>query len=177
MILTGAQIAEARANGKVWIEPFEPERCATNSYDFRLFPALCAIDGELDAARPSAAREIEIPEAGHVLRPGALYLGLTYELTGSARYAQLINGDRSLGSLGVWVHVTAPLGHMGHAIRWTLEIRAAKPVRVYPLMDFGKIVFAATRGAAQDYRAGTPKYAADEIATSRLYQEAATWVR
>lgn len=177
MILTGERIASARTNGLIWIEPFEIERCSTNSYDFRLFPALRAIGGDLDAAGPTGSRHIEIPETGYVLEPGVLYLGLTHELTGSARYAQLINGDRSLGSLGVWVHVTAPLGHMGHAIRWTLEIRVAKPVRVYPLMTFGKIVFVATRGTPQDYRTGTPKYAADEIALSQLHQEAASWTR
>jgi len=47
-----------------------------------------------------------------ILLPGVLYLGVAYERTGSERYAQLINGNLTTGSLGIWVHVSAPLGPM-----------------------------------------------------------------
>ena len=40
-----------------------------------------------------------------ILLPGVLYLGVTYERTGSERYAQRINGNLTTGSLGIWVHV------------------------------------------------------------------------
>ena len=60
----------------------------------------------------------------------------------------------------------------GHAIRWTLEIRAAKPVRVYPGMTFGKLVFLTASGTSASYQQQPAKYAAtDGIGISRLYEE------
>lgn len=177
MILTGSGIAEARARGEVTIEPFDPMRISPNAYDYRLDAHLRAATGALDAARPTAFTEHVIGEKGFLLRPDTLYLGLTFERTGSTRYAQFINGDRSTGSLGIWVHVSAPLGHAGHAIRWTLEITVVRPVVVYPLMTFGKIVFLDMAGEPADYRRGNPKYGEDRIEGSRLFQEAAAWSR
>ncbi|WP_328915032.1 MULTISPECIES: dCTP deaminase [unclassified Streptomyces] len=172
MILTGPAIAAALASGEITIEPYDPGRLSPNAYDWRLGETLHACDGNLDAAQPTVAAELTIPPDGFVLRPGVLYLGSTYERTSSERYAQLLNGDRTTGALGIWVHVSAPLGHQGHAIRWTLEIRAARPVRVYPRMTFGKLAFLHTLGAAASYQRHGLKYAASQgIETSRLYEE------
>ncbi|MEV5507891.1 dCTP deaminase [Streptomyces orinoci] len=174
MILTGPAIAAAVAAGEISIEPFEANRLSPNAYDWRLGETLRICDGDLDAARPTAFTETVIPAAGTVLEPGVLYLGVTYERTGSETYAQMLNGDRTTGSLGIWVHVSAPLGHVGHAIRWTLEIRAAKRVRIYPRMTFGKLVFLATAGERASYQRPGAKYAATEgIDISRLYTEIA----
>ncbi|MFE9427642.1 deoxycytidine triphosphate deaminase [Kitasatospora sp. NPDC006697] len=172
MILTGPAIAAAVAAGEIAIDPFDPARLSPNAYDWRLGATLRICDGDLDAAAPTSFEEITIPEDGLILRPGVLYLGLTLERTGSERYAQMLNGDRTTGALGIWVHVSAPLGHAGHAIRWTLEIRAAKPVRVYPGMTFGKVIFLQTFGAPASYQTHGRKYAAtDGIDISRLYEE------
>jgi dCTP deaminase len=101
-----------------------------------------------------------------------LYLGVTLERTGSEAYAQILNGDRTIGTLGIWVHASAALGRQGHAIRWTLEIRAARPVRVYPGMTFGKLVFLTAYGTPASYQQQPAKYAAtDGIDISRLYEE------
>ncbi|MFE0654201.1 deoxycytidine triphosphate deaminase [Streptomyces sp. NPDC059534] len=172
MILTGPAIAAARAAGEITIEPYEPKRISPNAYDWRLGDTLRFHDGALDAARATEFREVPVPEAGYVLLPEVLYLGTTYERTGSESYAQFLNGDRTIGALGIWVHVSAPLGHQGHAIRWTLEIRASRPVRVYPRMTFGKLVFLQTLGAAASYQDHGLKYRSSEgIETSRLYEE------
>ncbi|MGC0416320.1 dCTP deaminase [Embleya sp. AB8] len=172
MILTGPAIAAAVAAREISIDPFDPKRLSPNAYDWRLGETLRVCDGDLDAAARSTFVEISIPTNGYVLRPEVLYLGLTWERTGSETYAQFLNGDRTIGSLGVWVHVSAPLGHVGHAIRWTLEIRAARPVRVYPGMTFGKVVFLHTFGARTSYRMCGLKYAATQgIDISRLYEE------
>ncbi len=172
MILTGPAIAAAVTSGEIAIEPFDPNRLSPNAYDWRLGTTLRICDGHLDAAAPTTFEEVTIPDSGLVLRPGVLYLGLTLERTGSERYAQMLNGDRTTGALGIWVHVSAPLGHAGHAIRWTLEIRAAKPVRVYPGMTFGKLVFLQTFGAPASYQTLGLKYTAtDGIDISRLYEE------
>lgn len=175
MILTAVAIADAQQAGDILIEPYDPARLSPNAYDWRLGEQIriCGAPGRvLDAAAPTEYTETLIPAAGMVLRPGVLYLGITHERTGSERYAQLINGDRTIGALGIWVHVSAPLGHVGHAIRWTLEIRVARPVRVYPFMTFGKIVFLETYGDPDSYQRTTAKYArTGGIDISRLHEE------
>ncbi|WP_433891359.1 dCTP deaminase [Streptomyces sp. CA-111067] len=172
MILTGPAIAAARATGEIAIEPYDPRRLSPNAYDWRLGETLHICDDALDSAQPTLARELNIPPSGFVLHPGVLYLGSTYERTSSERYAQFLNGSRTIGALGIWVHVSAPLGHQGHAIRWTLEIRAARPVRVYPRMTFGKLAFLHTLGAPASYQEHGLKYVTSRGAeTSRLYEE------
>ncbi|GGO63241.1 dCTP deaminase [Nonomuraea cavernae] len=171
MILTGPAIAAAVAANEIVIDPFEPERLSPNAYDWRLGYTIRVCDGNLDAAAPTSFREMTIPRDGFVLMPGELYLGLTAERTGSERYAQLLNGDRTIGALGIWVHVSAPLGHAGHAIRWTLEIRAARPVRIYPGMTFGKLVFLQTFGGPSSYQNAGKYRTTPGIDISHLYEE------
>lgn len=172
MILTGPAIAAARATGEITIEPFDPARLSPNAYDWRLGDTLLTCNTDLDAAAPTTYAETAIPTSGLLLKPGILYLGLTHERTGSETYAQFLNGDRTTGALGIWVHVSAPLGHQGHAIRWTLEIRAARPVRVYPRMTFGKLVFLRCLGTPASYQQHGLKYMATPgIGLSRLYEE------
>ncbi|MEU4511803.1 hypothetical protein AB0G05_20105 [Nonomuraea wenchangensis] len=172
MILTGAAIAAAVAAGEIVIDPFDKERLSPNAYDWRLGERLRVCEQALDAAEPADFPEIVMPPQGFVLEPGVLYLGHTLERTASERYAQFLNGDRTIGGLGIWVHVSAPLGHAGHAIRWTLEIRAARPVRVYPGMTFGKLVVLQTFGASASYQALGRKYTQSSgIDVSRLHEE------
>jgi dCTP deaminase len=172
MILTGPEIAKAVERGDIMIDPFDERRISPNAYDWRLGETLRICDTELDAARSATFVEQVIPPEGTVLEPGKLYLGVTHERTHSERYAQMINGDRTVGALGVWVHVSAPLGHVGHAIRWTLEIRSARPVRIYPRMTFGKIIFIKTRGVVTSYQLMGQKYTRSTgIDMSRLHEE------
>jgi dCTP deaminase len=174
VILTGPRIIAAIETGDIVIDPFEVERVSPNAYDWRLGDTIRVCDGVLDAAASTEFLEQSIPDEGLVLRPGSLYLGVTHERTCSERYAQMINGDRTVGALGVWVHVSAPLGHAGHAIRWTLEIRVARPVRVYPRMTFGKIIFLETLGELASYQHMGRKYTRTSgIDISRLYEELA----
>ncbi|MDQ0960146.1 dCTP deaminase [Streptomyces sp. B4I13] len=172
MILTGPAIAAAIRAGEITIDPYDPARLSPNAYDWRLGDTIRICDGDLDAAAPTSFTELTIPSSGLVLKPGVLYLGVTLERTGSETYAQILNGDRTIGALGIWVHVSAPLGHQGHAIRWTLEIRATRPARIYPAMTFGKLVFLTAFGTPASYQQQRAKYAVtDGIDISRLYEE------
>ncbi|WP_340688018.1 deoxycytidine triphosphate deaminase [Amycolatopsis coloradensis] len=172
MILTRKAIGKALESGDIVIDPFEPDRLSPNAYDWRLGTKMRVFDTELDAARSTPYTELVIPPEGMVLEPGRLYLGVTHERTHSERYAQMINGDHTIGGLGIWVHVSAPLGHVGHAINWTLEIRVARPVRVYPLMTFGKIIFLVAHGSLASYQRVGVKYTSTAgIDISRLYEE------
>jgi dCTP deaminase len=172
MILTGPAIAAAVRRQEIVIDPFELERISPNAYDWRLGDRIRWCEGDLDAAGSTSYNEYVIPPTGMVLRPRQLYLGLTHEFTYSERYAQMLNGNRTVGARGIWVHVSAPLGHVGHAIRWTLEIRVAVPVRVYPYMTFGKLIFLVTKGPLISYQDMDGKYARSPgIDISRLYEE------
>lgn len=172
MILTGDGIRQAMTLGDIEITPFDPLAVGPNTYDWHLGAEIWTGPRQLDAAQPGEFVHENIPPEGMVLTPGCLYLGHTLERTGSNRYAQLLNGSRSTGSLGIWVHVSAPLGHVGHAITWTLEIQVVKPVRIYSGMPFGKLLFLETRGRDVSYQDVPAKYKQSSgIESSRLFEE------
>jgi dCTP deaminase len=172
VILTGPAIAAAIVRGDITIDPYDPARLSPNAYDWRLGDRIQTCHDPLDAARPTHCTPARIPATGLLLHPGTLYLGLTLERTRSERYAQFLNGNRTIGALGIWVHVSAPLGHTGHAIAWTLEIRVARPVRVYPGMTFGKLVFLHPYGTTTSYQQPGRQYATSTgIDTSHLHRE------
>lgn len=173
MILTGPEILAQLAQGALNIEPFDPSCIQPNGYDFHLHPQLRAFSHELDAATAPQGQELYIdPVHGLELQPHTLYLGLTLETFQTSEHALWIFGDRSVGSLGIWVQVSAPLGHVGSKIRWTLEIVVVKPVRVYAGMRFGKVCFLGCEGQVIPY--GDPwfsqpaKYLEDELRSSQL---------
>lgn len=144
-MLTGPAIAAAVARGEAAIRPFDPARLGPNAYDVALGPDL--IDVEL-------AERFAIPPGGFVVAPGRFYLGATAEVCGSPIYACTLHADRSAASLGLWIHVSAELGHAGSAVQWTLEIRAAAPVRVRAGMKIGKVAFWPQRGEPAPYAGG-----------------------
>jgi dCTP deaminase len=110
-----------------------------------------------------------IPAEGVILQPNRLYLGETLEIIGSEQHACELYGTLSVAALGVWIQVSAPLGHTGAIVRWTLEIRVAQPIRVHPGMQIGKVAFWEVRGEVVPYRG---RYANSVAVTqSRLCRE------
>lgn len=168
MLLTGSEIVSQRDRGVVVIDPFEPDQVEQNSYGFRLGPRLVQCPTELfDAHRPVTSRAAtEIPVQGVVLYPNRLYLGETLEVIGSERHACELYGCLSVAALGIWIQVSAPLGHTGAIVRWTLEIRVAQPVRVRAGLRIGKVAFWSVAGRLTRY---TGRYADSRMVTqSRL---------
>jgi dCTP deaminase len=152
MILTGAKIRAEVERGRIVIDPFDAARVEPNSYGFRLGPTLLTyLDAELDARRAPQTLTRHIPDEGMVLEPGRLYLGETAEILGSPAYAATLEGTRSTASMGMWIHFSAPLGHAGAVISWTLEIMVTQPVIVLPYMPIGKIAFWASTGRPDAY--------------------------
>jgi dCTP deaminase len=150
MILTGASILQAWQRGTIAITPFDRANLNTNSYDFHLHPVLLVGD-----PRTAKWQRVRVPSAGIVLTPGKIYLGATAEIMGSTDYAMTLLGKSSVGRLGIFLNITADLGHMGSRSRWTLEITVIQPIRVYALMCIGQVAFwrAATGQAhAKKYR-------------------------
>jgi len=152
MILTGPEIAESAADGRVAISPFRPDQVNPNSYNVRLGPTLLSYRDEIvDAYRPNPTETIELPEEGYVLRPDRLYLGHTEERIGSDIYVPLLFGRSSVGRLGLFVEITAPIGDIGFHGQWTLMLSPVQPLRVYPGMKIGQIMFFVSSGEIDLY--------------------------
>ncbi|WP_406084515.1 dCTP deaminase [Streptomyces virginiae] len=152
MILTGPEIASASKDGRLRISPFMPTQVNPNSYNVSLGGTLLTYTNEvLDAHRPNPTRRTEIGDDGHVLQPGELYLGHTLEEVGSDLFVPLLFGRSSVGRLGLFVEITAPIGDIGFHGQWTLMLTPTRPVRVYAGMKIGQIMFFVSEGAIDLY--------------------------
>jgi dCTP deaminase len=136
MILTGAAILRAYHLGAISIEPFTRSSINPNSYNFHLYPSIMKKDSHL-----GKWKSLLIPADGVLLKPGRLYLGATNEIIGSDQYVVTLLGKSSIGRLGLFLNVTANLGHLGACSRWTLELTAVQPIRVYPGLCIGQVAF------------------------------------
>lgn len=153
MILTGPEITTAAHDGRLTITPFEPEQVNPNSYNVRLGPTLLTYtDTVIDARRLNPTREVEMGKSGYVLQPGELYLGHTVEQLGSDTFVPLLFGRSSVGRLGLFVEITAPIGDIGFHGQWTLMLSPIRPLRVYAGMRIGQIMFFVSTGAIALYQ-------------------------
>jgi dCTP deaminase len=152
MILTGNRIAAEVGDGEIIIQPYSVEHLEPNSYRVTLGRRFLDCTTEsLDARSTPLMSASTLEDQGRVLEPGRFYLGETSEVLGSARFAATLYATRSLASMGMWIHFSAPLGHTGAVIRWTLEIRVAHRIVVYPGMTIGKIAFWRPYGTVVPY--------------------------
>ena len=55
-------------------------------------------------------------------------------------------GRSSIGRLGLFLQVSANLGHVTSCHKWTLELFPCKNIRIYPRMKIGQISFWSTLG-------------------------------
>ncbi|WP_416973589.1 dCTP deaminase [Streptomyces sp. 4F14] len=153
MILTGPEITAAARDGRLTIDPFELEQVNPNSYNVRLGPTLLTYaDTVIDSYRPNLTREWEIGTDGYVLQPGELYLGHTLEQVGSDSFVPLLFGRSSVGRLGLFVEITAPIGDIGFHGQWTLMLSPVRPLRVYAGMKIAQIMFFVSTGEIAPYQ-------------------------
>ncbi len=136
MILTGQRIEQEIRSRRIVIDPFSPEAVNPNSYNYRLGPLLKAYD-----TASGTFQAVEMPDDGIVLQPGRMYLGHTAEVIGSTAYAMSLIGRSSIGRLGLFLQVSADLGHTTSCHRWTLEMVATRAIRIYPGMVIGQVSF------------------------------------
>lgn len=136
MILTGPAIKTAVKAGDIAIDPFDRGQVNPNSYNYHLGRKLLVLG---PGGRP--IRKILLSRRGFVLEPGKVYLGATLERIGSAKYVTLLLGRSSIGRLGIFLNVTADLGHLGSCSHWTLELTVVQRVRIYPEMKIGQVSF------------------------------------
>jgi len=164
MILTGDAIENGVRDGTILIEPFSKSLVNPNSYNYRLGEELLVMTtNELDIRTQPQTEKIIIPSEGYVLQPGRVYLGHTYEKIGSNHYVPSLIGRSSLGRLGLFLQITADLGHIGTGHKWTLELKVVQPLRVYPRMRIGQVSFWEAAGVSllegRKYKEETGSYA------------------
>ena len=136
MILTGPAIKTAVQNGRIVLEPFDSTNLNPNSYNYHLGDTLLAV-----GSNAKRVRKIKLRSEGYVLNPGHIYLGTTNERIGSDHFVTLLLGRSSIGRLGIFLNVTADLGHIGSRSHWTLELTVVQRVRIYPRMKIGQVSF------------------------------------
>jgi dCTP deaminase len=154
MILTGDEIVRMLELGDITIDPFSAENVNPNSYNYRLGPSCIEIphDTYIDVRKPPTFSPTILPESGKLLRPGYLYLCGTMERIGSERFVTSLIGRSLMGRLGLYLQVSANIGHQGETHRWTLELRCITPIIVYPGMIIGQVTFWATTGEREGSR-------------------------
>jgi dCTP deaminase len=142
VILSAGQIRNQVTGGGVVLSPFEENLLNPNSYNYRLGETLSMVTDEVtDPKREQSVETVRIPEDGFTLYPNRLYLGHTFEVIGSQTYVVSLIGRSSIGRLGLFLQITADLGQLGTAHRWTLELKVVQPLKLYPRMKIGQVSF------------------------------------
>lgn len=170
MILSGLKIKEEVENGNIVINPFNQDLLNPNSYNYRLGDTLLeVVDNIIDPKKKTNYKKIKLTSKGYVLKPNKLYLGSTYEVIGSNKYVTQLIGRSSIGRLGLFLQVTAPLGHVGCKHSWTLELKVVEPLRIYPNMKIGQVTFWCINGKKKIYDGEYNNYLEPHI--SKFYKE------
>jgi dCTP deaminase len=152
MILTGNAIRDEFRTGDIMISPYFDEFVEQNAYCVHLGPTIVEYDClSVDARSENTTIRRDIPEEGLLLYPERFYLGHTQEIIGGKTYASELYANLSTALCGMFIQTSAPLGHVGAVISWTLEIVVAHPVVVYSGMPIGKVCFWRNAGTRTPY--------------------------
>ena len=150
MILTGNEILKEMLQTDITIEPFNKTHLNPNSYNYRISDYI-AIPKYNHHTHKMFYETIVIPAEGFILDPETTYLSHTYETLGSEIYAMSLIGRSSLGRLGLFLEVSADLGHTKSCHKWTLEIVATLPIKLYSGMVIGQVSFWKNFGSIEKY--------------------------
>ncbi len=149
MILTGEEIKKEVKSDNINILPFKESMVNPNSYNYHLGNKIKIFKKIIKGKYKFV--EIEIPKYGYILHPNTMYLGHTQEIIGSKKYAMSLIGRSSIGRLGLFVQVSADLGHTTSNHQWTLELVAVNKIKIYPGMKIGQVSFWANKGRIKKY--------------------------
>lgn len=149
MILTGNEIIKEVSFGNISIKPFCKKQINPNSYNYRLGSVIKIFD-KFDGKK-SVFKKIKIPKEGYILYPGKMYLSTTKEIIGSNKYAMSLIGRSSIGRYGLFLQISANLGHTTSKHKWTLEMVTANPIKLYPGMIIGQVSFWKNFGKIKKY--------------------------
>lgn len=153
MILTGKEIIKQVKLGRIHIKPFIKKNVGPNSYDFRLGRTLKVYkEMILDPHHKNPYQEITLPKKGYLLMPNHLYLGCTVEEIGSDYFVPMIQARSSTSRLGLSISFNSGLGDLGFKRQWTLMLNAIQPLKIYPGMPLGQILFLEPMGEISFYK-------------------------
>jgi dCTP deaminase len=151
MILTGSEIYKNVQAKTIIISPFDQKQINPNSYNYRLGTKIIKLsscknksNSKINCTEPHpvvSKETILLKSSGYILLPGHLYLSSTKETIGSSKYVITLIGKSSMGRYGLFLQVSASLGHLGIAHKWTLEMVTRSPLKVYPNQIIGQICF------------------------------------
>lgn len=173
MILSDSAILEGLKKGEITISDFDINRLNPTSYDVTLSNKFKVYkDAILDCKKQNDTEEFEIPEDGFILQPNEFYLYSTNEVIGSTKYSSEIKNKSSLARLGLIIHYVASWIDVGFVGNVTLEMSVQKPLRIYPNMKIGQIIFHTIHGEvleSYDKKAGSKYHGQVGVTESRMY--------
>ena len=152
MILTKSEIIRQYDLGTIVIDPYKEQHVGPNSYDLTLSPYLLKYQNDrLDMKCEEPTYELHINEReGLLLIPNTVYIAMTNEKCGSDIFVTCIEGRSSVARLGIQIHLTAGFGDLGFKSNWTLEMKVAQPVVVYPNVRICQASFHVPHGTIGD---------------------------
>ena len=159
MVLSDRSIRRLVEQGRIGIEPYEPELMQPSSLDvrvdrfFRVFrnSRYPFIDVKTQQEDLTELVEVDDGEA-FILHPGEFVLGSTLErVTLPDDLVARLEGKSSLGRLGLLIHSTAGFIDPGWDGHVTLELSnvANLPITIYPEMKIGQLSFMQLTEAAE----------------------------
>ena len=147
MILSDRAILKEIRKGSIIISPFRRNCLGSNSYDVHLGRVLAIYKEKLlDPKKHNEIKIITIPENGIILNPNEIYLSVTEEYTETHNHVPFLEGKSSIGRLGIDIHATAGKGDVGFCNHWTLELSVKRPVKIYPGMPIGQLIYFKVKG-------------------------------
>jgi len=151
VLLSDRDIRTEIDNGRVVLDPWDPEMIQPSSIDVRLDRFFRLFDNHkypyIDPSedQPDLTRLVEVePDEPFVLHPGEFVLGSIYEtVTLPDDVAARVEGKSSLGRLGLLTHATAGFVDPGFSGHVTLELSnvATLPIKLWPGMKVGQLCF------------------------------------
>ena len=151
MLLSDRDIKTEVDNGRVILDPWDPEMVQPSSVDVRLdryfrvfenhrYPHIDPMVEQSDLTR------LVEPDGDEpfILHPGEFVLASTYEVvTLPDDVAARLEGKSSLGRLGLLTHSTAGFIDAGFSGHVTLELSnvATLPIKLWPGMKIGQLCF------------------------------------
>jgi len=149
VLLSDKDLKSEIENGRVNLEPYDPNMVQPSSIDVRLDKFFRTFENHkyahIDPAedQPDLTRLVETPaNEPFILHPGEFVLGSTYEVISLPDdLAGRLEGKSSLGRLGLLTHSTAGFIDPGFSGHITLELSnvANLPIKLWPGMKIGQL--------------------------------------
>lgn len=150
MILSDVDIRRQISDGRIVINPFDPEMVQPSSIDVRIDAHFRVFHNhryeviDVKQQMDDLTEQVDVEDGPFILHPGEFVLGSTLEWVELPDdIAGRLEGKSSLGRLGLVTHSTAGFVDAGFQGHLTLELSnlANLPITLYPEMKIGQMAF------------------------------------